>query len=302
MPDTPIPQAVTQLAVETRQAVEDVADPGIPQSIADPDLSGKAIYALQARLDQQSIVYQTHKKFAKRRDAEIWVSMAAEVYDAPRTVTISQPDGTTKKINVMEAALDKKTGEIKVLHDLTNMDWHVFATIGPEFVTRKEQTIEQLQKAMTETTDPAMQSLLFLKIMTLMDGVDMDDIKEYASNQLLIRGLRKPKTPEEEQIVMQAQQSQQPDPNTILAMAEDKKAQSMLMDSQVKATKAQNDMQNNDIQTQTKAFEAETNRIDSQVNAHKVGAEIQYGRVDAFAKAMEHDIKNQALRARVSAP
>ena len=57
MPEQTIPQALMASIELSRQAVEDVANPGLPQDIADPDLSGKAVNALTNRLDQQSIVY-----------------------------------------------------------------------------------------------------------------------------------------------------------------------------------------------------------------------------------------------------
>ena len=47
MPEQPIPTALAQSIELTRQAVEDVANPALPQDIADPNASGKAIMALQ---------------------------------------------------------------------------------------------------------------------------------------------------------------------------------------------------------------------------------------------------------------
>ena len=144
MPEQPMPTALAQSIDLSRQAIEDVANPGLPQDIADPDLSGKAVMALQNRLDQQSMVYQQNLKHAKRRDAEIYASMAADVYDAPRHVTLTLPDGTRKKAEVMEMIVDKETGEPNILNDVTNMEWDVYADIGPSYASQKEQVMERL--------------------------------------------------------------------------------------------------------------------------------------------------------------
>ena len=56
MPEQQVPQALLLSMQESRMAVEDVANVGLPNDIMDVDLSGKAVQALQQRLDQQSIV------------------------------------------------------------------------------------------------------------------------------------------------------------------------------------------------------------------------------------------------------
>jgi len=62
MPNVNIPPALTAALELSAGAIREVANPGTPQDIADPDTSGKAILALQARLDMQSMIYQEHKK------------------------------------------------------------------------------------------------------------------------------------------------------------------------------------------------------------------------------------------------
>ena len=46
------------------------------------------------------------------------------------------------------------------------------------------------------STDP-MYNILMLKAAELMDGVQFDDVREYARKQLLLQGLKKPETEEE---------------------------------------------------------------------------------------------------------
>lgn len=235
--DQPIPQALAASIDITRGAIEDVANPGLPQNIADPDLSGKAVIALQNMLDRQTYVYQDHMKFAKRRDGEIFASMASEIIDTPREVTLTLPDGSRKKTKIMDTVVDTKTGDIVAINDITGLEFEVYADIGQAYSTRKEQTLDQLSTAIADLLpqDP-LRNILMLKKINLMGGVDFDDVRDYANNQLILMGIRKPETPEEEQLLAQAQQAQQgqQDPNMVLAMAEMKKAQVQEFDLQLK--------------------------------------------------------------------
>lgn len=291
MPEQTIPQALMASIELSRQAVEDVANPGLPQDIADPDLSGKAVNALTNRLDQQSIVYQQNLKHAKRRDAEIYASMAVEVYDAPREVTLTSPDGTTKKVKIMEQVQDKKTGELVALNDLTNTEYEVYAEIGPSYASKKEQTIDQLgQMAVSMATiDPELSKMLVLQQLTLISGVGMDDIRKYARKQLVLSGAVEPDSPEEEQMLQAAsQQQQQPDPNLVLAQAEMEKAKAAQMNAQREGIKDQYTAQNDQAQTQIDQYRAQTDRAAVEVDAQKAGAEIQFTKVKTAGQMLEN--------------
>jgi len=302
MPEQPVPTALTQLIGESRAAVEDVVNPGLPQDIADPDLSGKAVIALQNRLDMQSMVYQQNMKHAIRRDAEIYASMASEVYDAPRRVTLTSPDGTQTQGEVMEQIIDKETGMPAVANDITNMEFDVYADIGPSYTTKKEQTLEQLNEMRVSLApgDP-MANILMLKSMVLMDGVDFDDVREYANKQLLLLGIREPKDEEEEQILMQAQQAQnQPDPAMLLAQAEQLKGQADVINAQTSGVKAQADIQKQQADAATAAYNAQTSRLDTQIAAQKAGAELRLKEVDIQGKNYERRLKAAQLRGSVN--
>lgn len=291
MPEQTIPQALMASIELSRQAVEDVANPGLPQDIADPDLSGKAVNALTNRLDQQSIVYQQNLKHAKRRDAEIYASMAVEVYDAPREVTLTMPDGTTKKVKIMEAVLDRQTGELVALNDLTNTEYDVYADIGPSYASKKEQTIDQLTQMANSLApiDPNMAKILMLQTMTLINGVDMDPMRKYARKQLILDGIFEPETEEEEAMLQEAKQQQAPpDPNMVLAQAEMEKAKAAQMNAQRELIKDQATAQNNAAKTQIDAYRAQTDRASVEVDAEKAGADIQFKQAQTAGKMMEN--------------
>lgn len=289
MPETPLPNSLLMGLEMTRQAVEDVANPGLPQDIADPDLSGKAIMALQNRLDQQSIVYQQNFKTAKRYDAMVYASFASRIYDTPREVTLTLPDGSRQRTKIMDVVMDKETGEPKVLNDITNQEFEVYATISRSYANRKEQTIEQIDETVAQLPPGVpLQSALIMKKMTLLDGVDFEDIREYCRKQLILSGFKEPDSDEDKALLeQQAQSGEQPDPNMVLAQAEMLKGQAANTDAQVRAFTAQQNAQNNQIGSQIDVFNAQTNRLKVQVDAEKANADINYKRIDAIGRNAE---------------
>lgn len=278
----------------SRQAVEDVANPGLPDDIADTDLSGSAIELLQARLDQQSALYQKHYKFAQRRDAEVYASMATVVHDAPGIVTITLPDGTRKQEEIMKTVMDEETGELITLNDLTNMEFEVHAKIGKSYDSQTEKTREQLAmmaEAVAES-DPQLHKALIYKIIDLMNGVNMDDIKEYTNKQLMLMGIKKPETDEEIAFMEQAaNQPKEPDASMILAQAEHLKGQADLMEQQRQAKRDEQEDLNNDAKTQIEAFNAETKRMEVINKGKQAGLDVEIKRVKLTGEKIKN-LKN----------
>jgi hypothetical protein len=301
-----VPRDAAILMQETRAAVADVADPGLPQDIADPAISGKAVMALQARLDQQSIVYQQNLKHAKRWDGEIYAGMASVIYDAPRKVTLTTEDGQRNSMMIMDMVMDEESGDLVTLNDITNLEFDVFAEIGPSYTSKKEQTREELGELAMEfrETDPAMHMALNMKRLLLMDGVDLDDIRKYARKQLVLRGFDEPQNEEEEKMMEEAaQQQEQPDAATLLAMAEMKKADAEMMKQERESQKDQFSAQNDQAKTQIDAFRAQTDRYDVMVDAEKSGAEIQFTNAKTQGQAMDNILKmTDQYRGRVQKP
>ena len=293
MPEQPIPSALIASIQLSREAVEDVANPGTPQNIADPDLSGKAVLALQASLDKQSMIYQIHRKHALRRDGEIWVSMAAAVMDVPRTERMELPDGTSKTIQIMEQIVDTETGDVVTLNDLTDTEFEVTSKISASYSSMKEQTLQRLEM-MVQGLPPGdpMRDFLILKALVLMDGVDFDDVRDYANKQLVLKGYRDPETDEEKEMMAQAQQQgDQPSAEMLLGMAEMKKAQVAEGELQLRASKIQLDGEVAQLKGQIETFKAQTDRMDTQIDAQEAKATIDNKNIDSFGKQIDNQAK-----------
>lgn len=297
MPEQMVPNALMQSIALTREAVSDVAPANLTQDIADVDLSGKALANLQNRLDEQSIVYQQNFKHGLRRDGEIFADMSRGVLDAPRKITITLPDGTTKTETIMESVLDEETGEMVVLNDITATEFEVFAEIGGNYSTKREETFDRLGEAvaLSAPLDQQLARMLLLKQTELMDGINMEDVRTYARKQQLLAGFIEPETEEEQQLVQQSQQNQQPDANMLAAQAMDKEAEAKIQEVQRKAQADQFNAQTNSAKVQVSQFDAETKRMAVQVDAQEADANINFKRIDAMTKRMD-TINKQSLR------
>jgi len=271
MPETPLPQALVAAIQMMSEATADVAQSGAPNSIADVTLSGNAISQISAMLDEQSVTYQEHFKFAIRRDAEIWAGMVPDVHDVPRKVTLTSQDGSREDAYVMQSIVDLETGETKVLNDLRTAKFEVFAEIGMAYESQKQQQRQELTQLL-QTVDPAnpIYNGLLMKYVALSDGVDNEDLKEYAKKQLILSGFKEPETDEEKAMVEQAQQSQAPDANMVLAQAEDKKAQA--------------DLAKIDID----AYNAETSRMKVMFEAQQLGIDLELKEAELTGKQIDN--------------
>jgi hypothetical protein len=298
MPEQPIPQALIASIDLTRQAIEDVAKSGAPQDIADPDLSGKAIAALQNKIEMQSMVFQQNMKHAKRRDAEIYAAMASVIYDTPRRTNIVLPDGTQKSVVIMEESF-MDDGEKKVLNNIADTEFNVYADIGPSYTSRKEENRERLMMMINSTDqgDP-LRNMLMLKLMQLTDGADFDEVRDYARKQLILQGIKEPETDEEIAMVQQAQQAQanQQDPNMLIGQAEIMKAQANMLREERETMKAKADIQNNFAKTQIDSFEAQTGRMGVMIDAEKANADLNLKRIDILGRQVGSQLRGTAAR------
>jgi hypothetical protein len=272
-PEQPVPSALLQLMGEVRQSVEDNVTNGLPNDISDIDLSGKAVNAMLAQFDQQSLVFQQNKKYAIRRDAEIFASMVADIKKDYEEITIATPQGNRKEVEINVPRLNIDNGEIELDNDISNARFEVFADVGKSYETTRQEARETLQEMLVNAVqvDPQLAQIIQLKQLALSDGIDTEDLREWAQTQLVLRGIRKPET-EEEMAALEAQQQasqQQQDPNMALAMAEQMKAE------------------NGRIKNEIDMFKAESDRMKVMIDAEKAGAEITHK--DALTESVRID-------------
>ena len=214
-----IPPALAGLLQLTDADMNDIL--GNPQG-ADKmvsNISGKAVEAIQSRLDMQTFIYMSNQAKLVRRVGEIWLGMAKDVYVEPgrkmKTVGLM---GEMGSVELMKPTIDEETGEIEMENDLSEALFDVVSSVGPSFVSRREATVRAITNMIAVADDPETRQVLTSMAVMNMEGEGIDDVREYFRKKLVQLGVLKP-TEEEEQQMMLAIEGQQQDPNAIFLQA-----------------------------------------------------------------------------------
>ncbi len=263
MENPEVPQANAYMLDAATAAVKEVATLGVDAQAANGQVAFDTVNQLNMRADLETYVFQDNLATAMRRDGEIYASMVNDVYDVPRQVTITLEDGTEKDVQLYSEMVDLATGQHVVTNDIRGR-YECYTDTGPSFQSMKEQNRAEIQELLAKVPPgtPEWQMLL-LQYFTLLDGKGVEMMREYANKQLVSMGLKKPETPEEIQMVQEAQnQQKEPSPETLVA-------QGQYLAGQAELIKANN-------QQQQIAVEAAKVEAQNQLNAAKV-AEILNG-------------------------
>ncbi len=288
-----VPDSLVMASQMAREAISDVANSDLPQDVADTNLSGKALIALQKRFDMQSYIYQHNLKTALRREGEIWVSMKAAISDVEEDVTLTKIDGTRTTETINQEEINPETLRTEVKNDVNNWIFSVYADIGPSYQSQKEEDRVELAESLgTMPPDDPMRSIVMLTVWSMKEGEAFKSLREYAKKQLILEGINEPETDEEKQMLAEAQQAkqQQQDPNMVLAQAEMGKAQAENTNAQTKVQDTKVDM-----------FNAETKRAEVMIKAKEAGVNIDLKRAQTVGVRVDtiKKIRGDDLRQRV---
>ena len=213
---------------------------GAPQETIDPDVSGKAISAIIQQIDLNTQPIMDNVKVAIKWAGIVYREIARDIYASPRTIKTVAEDGSESTVRLMEVSADPQTGNPVYANDLSRGKFEVVVSTGPQYQTKREATVETLKDIYASLTpdDPNRPIVLGMLIENL-DGVGIDDLREYNRNRLLSMGIRKPESDEERQFVEQLRQQQQgqQDPQQALIAAA---TQQQLAEAQEKEASAYN--------------------------------------------------------------
>lgn len=259
-----VPQAAAALLEITRRAVDDVTGGTLDQEqMLNGQVTEGQIVAAQRSQNMETFLYQNSFKLGMKHAATIYASMASELYDVPREVTMTMPDGTEKQAMVLETVFDEESMTEVRINDITTGKFEAYADVGPSFQTQKEQARAEMLSMFQQLAGTPEGQMVLLTYWTLLDGPKTDHLRKYARNQLILQGVMEPDTDEEKAMVEQAkQQPQQPDPATLMAMAEMEKAKADQVDAQTKQASVQ-----------VQAFDAETKRAKVMAEIKQIGAQ-----------------------------
>lgn len=261
MENPEVPQANAYMLEAATAAVKEVATLGVDAAAANGQVAFDTVNQLNMRSDLETYVFQDNLATAMRRDGEIYQAMVNDIYDVPRNVTITLEDGSEKDVQLMTEMVDLATGNHTVLNDIRGR-YECYTDVGPSFQSMKEQNRAEIGELLQKVpVEHQAWNVLLLQFLSLMDGKGIEITRDFATKQLVVNGLKKPETPEEQQWLVEAQQAQQGQQDPAMVQA-----QGVYLQGQADLLKAQNDQQS--LQIEAAKVEAS-----SQLNAAKV-AEI----------------------------
>jgi len=222
-----VPPAVAGL-LQTTDA--DMAEVLGNQGAADQmqaNTSAKLFDSVSERIDAQSFIFMDNLAKARRREAQVWLSMARDIYrEKGRKMKAIGADGEARRVEIKRPVMNAETGEREYENDLEDADFDVFVTVGPTSASKRRSVVTQAVSLMQVTQDPQTQGILAMYAMMNLDGEGMGDLAAYARKQLVQQGVVKPTEAEREEMAQAAAQAKQqpPDAQQQFLQAEAQKA------------------------------------------------------------------------------
>lgn len=227
--------AVAALVSLTKQDISDqLGNPENGEQVM-PDMSGVALDMVQGRIDMQSFGYMDNAADTERRIAEVWQSMAAEIYvEKGRKLKTLSPDGQRGSVEIGKMVLDPKTGKQVAEIDFSKAALDVEVEVGPTSASRRQAVVRTVTPLIAAAPDPETQLVLTHVALQNLEGEGMQGIRDWSRKKLVAMGVEKPTKEEEAEMAAAAAQPRQPDPQAVLAGA-------LAEEAAAKAQKAQAD-------------------------------------------------------------
>jgi hypothetical protein len=204
----------------------------------------------------QSFIYISNFAKAKRRCAEVWLSMAQDVYvEENRSMKALGTQGEVSSVELMVPTTEN--GELEYENDLSDADFDIAVEIGPSFRSQRAAIVAALTSLISVTSDPQTQQVLQAMTIMNMEGEGLAPVREYFRKKLVDMGVLEPEERDEKRIE-QAAESAKNDPNVLFLEAATQKALAEAADQreQVSKTAAETDL------TMAKTLETMT-KVDS---------------------------------------
>lgn len=288
-----IPQATAAILEYTRQSVDDVTGGGAAMDqMMNSQVTEGQINAAMTAQNMETFLYRNNFQLAMKHAGRVYASMFRDIYDVPREVTVTKPDGTETTVMTKESVLDLETGEEVTMRDPAKGHFEVYTDTGPSYTTQREQVRAQMFEFSQSMQGTQIGEMAQLYAIMMLDGPMTEGLRDWAKEQLMLMGQIEPETDEEKQKIaqlmqQQQMQAQQPDPATLMAMAEQAKADADM-------AKVQTDAQLKAADLSIKEYNAETQRLKvmsegkfDNLEAQKLATEIRGNELDNVQKLAE---------------
>lgn len=213
-----VPPAMGALLQVTEQDMQDVLGNQQQADKVVSNISGKAVEMIQTRLDMQTFIYMSNMAKARKRGAEVWLSMAKDIMvEEGRKMKGVAEDGKPQQVELLKPTMTE-AGEVEFENDIANADFDVAVDVGPSSASRRQATVRALTGMMQITTDPETLQVLSAMAMMNMEGEGVADVRDYFRRKLLKLGVLEPTEEEMQQLVAEVQNTP-PDPNAVFLQA-----------------------------------------------------------------------------------
>lgn len=226
-----VPPAMAALLTLTDQDIKEILGNQEGGEEIQSNISGKAVELIQTRLDMQSYIYISNMSKAIKRAGQVWLSMAADVYnDEDRSLKAVGTQGEISSIELVKPMITDD-GETIYENDLSNAKLDVAVEVGPTSSSKKSAVVSTLTNILPMIQDPETSAAIQGMIMMNLEGEGMGDFREFFRQKMIRIGAVKPNEEEQQQLAEEAQ-NRQPDPQTLYLQAEAAKSEALAMKAQ----------------------------------------------------------------------
>ncbi|HBH4286962.1 TPA: portal protein, partial [Escherichia coli] len=178
-PPTQMPPALAGLLQYTGTAIQQITGASQLENMPS-NVATDTVDSIFNRMDTQSYIYMDNMAKSMRRAGVVWLSMAREVYGSDTPMRIVNEDGSDDVALMTGEVVDRQTGQVIALNDLSQGNYEVTVDVGQSFATRRDATVKSLLSmlALIPPGTPK-HDLVSSMILDNMDGEGMDDLKEY---------------------------------------------------------------------------------------------------------------------------
>jgi hypothetical protein len=184
-----------------------------------PNQSGRAIELIQNKIDKQAYIYLDNMAKSIKRGGEIWLSMGREIFvEKNRKMRGVGEQGDYTEVELLKPSINKTTGDVEYLNDITSSKFDVEVTVGPQSDSARQTTVRNILGVMQLSQDPDTNMVLTATAIRNMDGEGLRGVREYYRKKLIRLGVESPNDKDIEELEQEAQ-NRQPDPQAMYLQA-----------------------------------------------------------------------------------
>jgi ABC-type branched-subunit amino acid transport system ATPase component len=213
-----VPPALAALITVTEQDLSDTLGNQQNGEQVVSNIAAKTVELIQEKLDMQTFIYADNFAKAKKRAAQVWLSMAKVLYaEKGRKLRGIDGSGDETVIEIGRPVM-KPGGGTVVENDISKAKMRIVAEVGPSTSTKRKGMVSTLTQLGAVSQDPEVKSVLESLILMNVEGDGMTDVNDWARKRLVKAGVSQP-TEKEAQELAQAAQNQEPDANQLYLQA-----------------------------------------------------------------------------------